>query len=152
MKKTLGKLIYFKKILNPFKKARKKGYRYLFLLVYFSLMLLGVVLFVINLFIPQFRVCTNLFFGVTTCAPLGIYFVLAPSIPGYVVVVNAIPSIAGLSWYLSFLVVIAASFVFYFLLGLFFDKYTKKDAEERVKMIIAGTFVLLLVVIFVFLR
>lgn len=129
----------FKKI-RPFSSARR-----FLLTLYIFLVILGVIVTLLYLVVPSLSACPTMF-GLRICAPLGIYVILFSSIPGYMIAGNFFSYYPDIPWYVSFLIVLVVSFIFYYAVGLFIDKLRDKDSEKRNVVVIIGSFVIFLVV------
>lgn len=152
MKKILQKinlpqccLKRIKKISTTLKILKKSGFKKILPLIYFIFLLLGLVLTFIYAFVHSLVICSSIF-GTEFCTPTGIFLILCASLPGYLISGNMLSFISELPWAVSFAVVILASFVFYYLLGLLIDKLKEKklDPEYTSKIIIVVVFFILL--------
>lgn len=145
MKLVLKDIFKGKKISKLKKIIKKRGYKKVFPVIYFLVLLTGIILTFVYAFIPSFVICSSIF-GNQFCTPTGIYIILFVSLPGYIISGNLLAFISDIPWALSFAVVMITSFLFYYLLGLLIDKYRGKamDAENISKLIIVIFFFILL--------
>jgi predicted PurR-regulated permease PerM len=140
------KLKNHKKMRKPLRFLKKLGFKKSLPLIYLLLLFLGVILTFIYAFIPTFVSCSFLF-GSYFCTPTGIFIALFASLPGYILSGNLLSFIKDLPWSVSFAVIILTSVVFYYLLGLFLDKFKSKslNTESMSKIIIFVFFFILLI-------
>ena len=129
-----------------YKKAKKTGFKKVFPLIYSFILLLGIIFTFLYAFIPSFVTCSSIF-GNHFCTPTGLFIALFASIPGYIISGNILYFLGEITWALSFLIIIATSFVFYYIAGLLVDNYqNKKLSPEYIsKVIIIVCFVILFI-------
>lgn len=140
-----------KKFLGLFKKAKKKGYRVFIPYIYLVLLVFSFLVSVFGTYIPALSICPAMF-GTEICAPIGVYFGLIASLPGYFLVSQLMPKSDFLSWYVTLILVFTVSGFIYFLLGLFIDKYKSyKSPSKKLSLTIFSVFIVLLVALLVIL-
>jgi len=136
-----------KKVVRFIKRLKAKGFRVFIPSIYAFLVLIGVLAYIINLFAPKIEVCPT-FFGAKVCAPIGVYIVLVSSMPGYFLVGKLIGIASSVAWYVSLVFVLLASFLIYYLIGVFIDGYkAKKTSTERIIWTVAWSFSALLIIL-----
>lgn len=135
-----------KKFFKFFKKDLKKLIPQLYLIG----LLLSFILVLLYATFPSLVICSS-FLGREFCTQTGIFTGLILSIPGYLIAGNILSGLGELQWYLSLLIVFITSLVFYYLLGLYIDKFKKADGTERIKLIVIGVFFFLLLFLIMFL-
>lgn len=129
---------YFKKALKFF----KKDFRLLLPQLYIIGIVLALVLTLLYAVFPQLIFCSQIF-GDQICTPVGIYFGLVISLPGYLIAGNLVPATQSLPSLISFLIVIITSVFFYFIIGLLLDKL-RKPKTSRINLFILTVFVILI--------
>ena len=139
------------KLITWIKKFVKKDFRVLFIQIYAIILLIAFILTLLFAAFPSLIVCSN-FFGEEFCTPTGLYLGLLASLPGYVVAGNILSSFNEIPAGLSFIIVIATSGLFYFLLGLLIDKARFKKFKKSEIIIIAAFVTLLLFTILLLAR
>ncbi len=135
-----------KLLLLRIKKRIPKEFKKLFLLIYFLILVLGVILTLAYAFFHNLTVCSSLF-GENFCTPMGLFLILLASLPGYIIAGNILKFLPDLPWVISLMLVIAVSCAFYFLVGSFIDGLRKKKItipEVNKIIIILSLFLLLL--------
>jgi hypothetical protein len=136
-----------KKIINKFK---GKPPRLILPMLYISIVFLGFIVALINLFTDILTICPT-FFGSSVCAPLGVYIGLIVSIPGYIIATNLLPFVGDLIWFFSLVIVIIISLLFYTFLGWMIEIFkSDKRTDEKVKLLIILVFSVLLLVVILF--
>jgi len=110
-----------------------------------GLILSLVLVFLYGLF-PSLSACSKLF-GQEFCTPAGIFLFLILSIPGYFVVGNLFPFLDNAAWIISFVLVVVASCLFYYLLGILFEKYGRASSQDKIKILVFSAFFVLLILL-----
>ncbi len=141
LKRVLPRL---KKLLSFFKKDLKVLLPQLYLIG----ILIGFIVLLLYAAFPNLFVCTALL-GQEVCFPTGIFIGMVISLPGYIIAGNIMTKLPTLPAAISFLIVVIVSILFYYLVGLFFDKFKKAAYEERIRLIVLAIFILLLTMIVV---
>lgn len=142
--------MYFTKvriwIANFIKSLAKRRFRVLLPLIYLLILAFGLVLTGFYVFVPSLVTCSELF-AEKFCIPTGIYLAFLVNIPGYFIAGNLLPFLENISWWISLIVIIIVSGIFYFLVGLLIDKFKVKVPTTKgiSKYIIVLAFILLLV-------
>ena len=135
-----------KKLFNPriFTKLFPREFKRLLPVVYIYLLILGLILTLVYAFVPEFVICSGIF-GQQFCTPAGIFTALFASLPGYLFAGNFLTFISALPWFISFIVIIVVSGIFYYLIGYIIDaqRGQKFTSEKLVKTIIILAFILL---------
>jgi len=139
------------KLIVRIKKFFKKDFRILFIQIYLIVLLIAFILALLFAAFPSLIICSS-FFGEEFCTPTGLYLGLLASLPGYVVAGNLLSSFNEIPAVLSFIIVIATSGLFYFLLGLLIDKAKNKKFKKSEIIIIAAFVTLLLFTILLLAR
>lgn len=134
----------FLKVKELIKIISKLKFKRSLLLLYFFILFSGLILTFIYAFIPSFVTCSSLF-GNNFCTPTGIFIALLASLPGYIISGNILFFTKDLPWGLSFVIVIAASALFYFILGMLIDSIRVKslNTEKVSKLLITIAFLIL---------
>ncbi len=96
---------------------------------YLILLVIGFFLSFVNLFVPALTLCASPF-GSDVCAPFGMYLVVGSSFPGYLIVgiLGTAMGTAQIPEAISMVFVGIISLLIYYVLGLLFDRNTKKGA------------------------
>jgi len=131
----------------------KRNFRKVLPLIYFFVLAIGGILTLVYAFVPKFTACSSLF-GEEFCTPFGIMLMLAASLPGYIIAGNLLFFIIkDLHWAWSLMIVIVASTLIYYLIGLGLDKVKSRpmNPENISKVSIVVFFVILLLLVVVLL-
>jgi hypothetical protein len=130
-------------------KLKTKKFSYLLPFFYLLSLIISFAVSFSNLLYPV-SLCPS-FFGERACAPIGAYFALFVSVPGYIVVGALNSLLGGIAWYMSLFLVITISLAFYFLVGKLLDKLKTRSAISGNVVLITGVFFVLLVLLIAFL-
>lgn len=120
----------------------KKGFKFFLPSVYILGLLISLILALAYIPFRSLVICSSLF-GQQFCTPAGIYFASIISLPGYFIAGNLLNIPAQLKWYFSLIFVLLSTVSFYYLVGLFIDKY-RDSSTSKVTLIIIAVFVVLL--------
>jgi len=107
----------------------KKDLRKLIPQLYLIGLFLSFILVLLYATFPSLVICSS-FLGREFCTQAGIFTGLILSIPGYLVAGNVLSGIGEFPWFVSLLIVFITSLVFYYLLGLYIDKFKKARGSE----------------------